>query len=34
MFLGRVGLVTLAQGVLHQYKNQNYQLPKESIIIS
>ena len=34
MFLGRVGLVTLAQGVLHQYKNQNYQLPKDSIIIS
>ena len=34
MFLGRVGLVTLAQGVLHQYKNQNYKLPKDSIIIS
>ena len=34
MFLGRVGLVTLAQGILHQYKNQNYQLPKDSIIIS
>jgi Trk-type K+ transport system membrane component len=34
MFLGRVGLVTLAQGLLHQYKNHNYQLPKDSIIIS
>ena len=34
MFMGRVGLVTLAQGVLRQYQNQNYQLPKDSIIIS
>ena len=34
MFVGRVGMVTLAQGILHQYKKQNYQLPQDSIIIS
>lgn len=34
MFVGRVGVVTLAQGMLHQYKNQNYQLPQDNIIIS
>ena len=34
MFLGRVGVVTLAQAVLRQYKNQNYKLPQDSIIIS
>ena len=34
MFLGRVGVVTLAQGLLRQYKNQNYKLPQDSIIIS
>ncbi len=35
MFIGRVGLVTLAQGLLKQYKNQNYyKLPKDSITIS
>ena len=34
MFVGRVGMVTLAQGMLQQYKKQNYQLPQDSIIIS
>jgi Trk-type K+ transport system membrane component len=34
MFIGRVGLVTLAQGMLKQYKNQNYKLPKDNITIS
>ena len=34
MFLGRVGVVTLAQAVLKQYKNQNYKLPQDNIIIS
>ena len=34
MFLGRVGVVTLAQGLLRQYKNQNYNLPQDNIIIS
>ena len=34
MFLGRVGVVTLAQALLRQYKNQNYKLPQDSIIIS
>ena len=34
MFLGRVGLVTMAQGLLKQYKNQNYKLPQDSITIS
>jgi Trk-type K+ transport system membrane component len=34
MFVGRVGMVTLAQGMLHQYKKQNYQLPQDNIIIS
>ena len=35
MFIGRVGVVTLAQGLLKQYKNQNYyKLPQDSIIIS
>ena len=34
MFLGRVGVVTLAQAVLRQYKNQKYKLPQDSIIIS
>ena len=34
MFIGRVGLVTMAQGLLKQYKNQNYQLPQDSITIS
>lgn len=35
MFIGRVGLVTLAQGLLKQYKNQNYyKLPQDSITIS
>ena len=34
MFLGRVGVVTLAQGLLRQYKNQNYKLPQDNIIIS
>ena len=34
MFLGRVGVVTLAQALLRQYKNQNYKLPQDNIIIS
>jgi len=34
MFLGRVGVVTLAQALLKQYKNQNYKLPQDNIIIS
>ena len=34
MFLGRVGVVTMAQGLLKQYKNQNYKLPQDSITIS
>ena len=34
MFLGRVGVVTLAQGLLKQYKNQNYKLPQDNITIS
>ena len=34
MFIGRVGVVTLAQGLLKQYKNQNYKLPQDSITIS
>ncbi len=34
MFVGRVGIVTLAQGMLQQYKNHNYQLPQDNIIIS
>ena len=34
MFIGRVGLVTLAQGLLKQYKNQNYKLPQDNITIS
>ena len=34
MFIGRVGLVTMAQGLLKQYKNQNYKLPQDSITIS
>ena len=34
MFVGRVGMVTLAQGILQQYKKQNYQLPQDNIIIS
>ena len=34
MFLGRVGVVTLAQALLRQYSNQNYKLPQDNIIIS
>ena len=35
MFIGRVGVVTLAQSLLRQYKNQEYyKLPQDSIIIS
>ena len=35
MFIGRVGVVTLAQGLLKQYKNQNYyKLPQDNITIS
>ena len=34
MFLGRVGVVTLAQALLRQYKNLNYKLPQDNIIIS
>ena len=34
MFLGRVGVVTMAQGLLKQYKNQNYKLPQDNITIS
>lgn len=34
MFVGRVGMVTLAQGMLQQYKTQNYKLPQDNIIIS
>ena len=34
MFLGRVGVVTLAQALLKQYTNQNYKLPQDNIIIS
>lgn len=34
MFIGRVGVVTMAQGMLQQYKNQSYKLPQDSIIIS
>ena len=34
MFLGRVGVVTLAQALLRQYNNQNYKLPQDNIIIS
>ena len=34
MFIGRVGLVTMAQGLLKQYKNQNYKLPQDNITIS
>ena len=35
MFIGRVGVVTLAQGLLRQYKNQNYyKLPQDNITIS
>jgi potassium uptake TrkH family protein len=34
MFIGRVGLVTLAQGLLKQYKNQSYKLPQDNITIS
>ena len=34
MFIGRVGVVTLAQGLLKQYKNLNYKLPQDSITIS
>jgi len=29
-----VGVVTLAQGLLKQYKNQNYKLPQDNITIS
>ena len=34
MFLGRVGVVTLAQALLRQYTNQNYKLPQDNISIS
>ena len=34
MFIGRVGLVTMAQGLLKQYKNQHYQVPQDNITIS
>ena len=35
MFIGRVGVVTLAQSLLKQYKNQGYyKLPQDNIIIS
>ena len=35
MFIGRVGVVTLAQGLLKQYKNQNYyRLPQDNITIA
>ena len=34
MFIGRVGVVTMAQGLLKQYKNQNYKLPQDNITIS
>ena len=34
MFIGRVGLVTMAQGLLKQYKNQNYKLPQDNITIT
>jgi Trk-type K+ transport system membrane component len=34
MFLGRVGVVTLAQALLRQYINQHYKLPQDNIIIS
>ena len=34
MFFGRVGVVTLAQALLRQYKNLNYKLPQDNIIIS
>ena len=34
MFIGRVGLVTMAQGLVKQYKNQNYKLPQDNITIS
>lgn len=34
MFIGRVGLVTMAQGLLKQYKNRNYKLPQDNITIS
>ena len=34
MFIGRVGLVTMAQGLLKQYKNHNYKLPQDNITIS
>ena len=34
MFLGRVGVVTLAQALLRQHSNQNYKLPQDNIIIS
>ena len=34
MFIGRVGLVTMAQGLLKQHKNQNYKLPQDNITIS
>lgn len=34
MFTGRVGIVTLAQGMLRKYKHQSYKLPQDNIIIS
>ena len=34
MFIGRVGVVTMAQGMVQQYKHQNYKLPQDNIIIS
>ena len=34
MFIGRVGIVTMAQGMVQQYKHQNYKLPQDNIIIS
>lgn len=34
MFTGRVGIVTLAQGMLPQQKNFHYKLPQDNIIIS
>lgn len=34
MFIGRVGVVTMVQGMVQQYKHQNYKLPQDNIIIS
>lgn len=34
MFVGRVGMVTLAQGLLKQNRNMNYKYPQGNIIIS